>query len=344
MKILLYLIFALCIIVVLFSCKKTTQTYKFNLTNNPNFPSYLFVPVTINNNPYSFLFDTGTELTLIDSFASKTGLNTDKKTFITLQTANSTKISDSVGCAKLNYSIDNFHSKGIFYVLGREQAKIINKVGAEAILGMDKIKQFNWLFNFADSMITFSKDKIELPALPDDKILTLDFYTKPGGGTNMNITLDGQCFQDILFDTGFETFFSFFGKEQSIDIIFNEPDFTAYRIKQGAVIGMDTDTGLVSLIDSIQINDFKMHSIVATKNPKVVTNTIITANFVRRFRMMYFDSKNRKIQLYVSPSDSARYERKDIQEFIKTYLPRIQENNGDTVEIKTSEVEKLIHR
>jgi len=209
---------------------------------------------------------------------------------------------------------------------------------------MNIIQQFNWLFDFADNTATFSKGKIKIPALPDDKILTLDFYTTPNLNTNMNITLNGQSFQNVSFDTGFETFYYFFGKQQSIDIIFTEPDFTAYRGIPGFTLGIDTDTGTVAFIDSIQINDFTMHSVVATLSPKVVTNTIITANFIRRFRMMYFDSMNKRIQLYVSPSDSVRHQRKDIDRIIREFLPRVQKlSNGDTLEIQTSEIEKLIN-
>ena len=49
--------------------------------------------------------------------------------------------------------------------------------------------------------------------------------------------------------------------------------------------------------------------------------------------MMYIDSSNKKIQLFVSPSDSLRSHRKDLQNFMRALVPLLKENDGESIEI-----------
>jgi len=84
------------------------------------------------------------------------------------------------------------------------------------------------------------------------------------------------------------------------------------------------ETGRIQIIDSMQINDFTMQGLLFSEKTDYI-NSYITASFIRRFRMMYFDSTNKKIQLYVSPADSARNYRRDLQNFCRTLLPLLTE-------------------
>ena len=324
---------------MLISCTK--QTITVHLLDSSDLPNQIHIPVTINDRVLRFLFDTGSNITLIDSaLANKIGLDIDGNLFVTIPKIDGTVHQDSIGYAKVRYSIGNSNLKsGLMYFFAQNKAYLDNEllINIGAVLGMDIIHQNNWLFNFTNKTATFSKDKIDIPVLPDDKILILDFYPKPGSGiANMDITIDGQSFQNVLFDTGCEKTLIFSDIKQSIDIIFSEQDYIAYASKlKFSSIGIDIYGQRFILSDSIQINDCTMQGVFAYENKEHV-RTMITANFVRRFRMMYIDSKNKKIQLYVSPSDSARYQRKDIPDFIREMSPHIQGN--DTINVDLSKI------
>jgi len=338
MKILFYFIFTSCILWVLASCNKHVKIYTVNLLDNSDYPNFIHIPVTINDSIYRFMFDTGTSYNVVNSvLAQKIGLSVDSAYSAEISNIYGPVRKDSIAFAKKKYSIGELSINGLLALNGYKglyfnDIEFLQRIGA--IMGMETIHQFNWLFNFADNTVTISKDKIEIPVLQDDKILTFDYYSEPDMIAHIAIKIDGQNFQNILFDTGFDASIFFSRKKQNVDIIFSESDFAAYTNKAIPAIGMDTNNGKAVLIDSIQINNFTMHSLVAAKKPEIGAKTIITANFVRRFRMMYFDSMNKKIQLYVSTSDSARYERKDIQDLIRTTLPHVA--GGDTIDVDLS--------
>jgi len=330
-------VFALLISVfcgILISCSKPEQTCKINLIDDSNYPDCLFVPVTINGTSVRFLFDTGTSHTTMDSLlADKLGVNAVGNWIGPLLTGiDQTKIADSTAYAKVKYVIGNFRFSGDISLGGQKLAKMLPNNGT--ILGMNTIKQVYWLFDFADNTVTISKDKIAIPALTDDKILTLDFYLNSDSITYTDVTIDGQSFQNILFDTGYRTALFASDKKRDIDIIFSESDYIAYTSNlKFSAIEMKIDGKSHIFTDSMQINNCTMRSLIALKAYKGVTQTVITANFIHRFRMMYIDSKNRKIQFYVSPSDSARYQRKDIQDFIREMHKDFQDNGQRNVNL-----------
>jgi hypothetical protein len=272
---------------------------------------------------------------MIDSLlADKIGVNAVGHLFSSITAGiYDTKISDSIAYTKARYVIGNFRFNGDISLGGQKLTEMLQY--SDAILGMNSIQRINWLFNFSDNTVTLSTDRIKIPALPDDKILTLDFYLGSDSATYKDITIDGQSFQDVFFDTGYDAFIFINEKKQGIDIILSESDYIAYRSNLKFLsIGLDIKDRKYILTDSFQINDFTIPSLIGMKADLGISKTVITANFVQRFRMMYVDSKNKKIQLYVSPSDSARYQRKDIQDFIREMSPHVQGN--DTIDVNLS--------
>jgi len=314
------------------------KTYTVNLMESSYRPNALHIPVTINDSIYRFMFDTKSSHNVIDSgLAQKIGLNDDGTFFSNITFTNGTKRSDSIAYVKKRIGIGNFKlnsnlvlngHKGLF---ARDTAHM-QKVGA--IMGMEIIQQYKWLFNFADNTVSFSSNEVTIPALPDGEILTFEMDTVSKRNRIMNLTIGGVTIQDVVFDTGSDFILDLWDRKKNVDIIFSKPDFEIYSGKPRPSTTMHFGENAAYLTDSILINGFTMQGFLAFVNPEY-EQTRITANFVRRFRMMYFDSTNRKIELYVSPSDSIRHHRRDLQNFLReTFLIKSGEGSMDkTIEL-----------
>jgi hypothetical protein len=96
------------------------NTYTVDLLENSFAPTLLRVPVTINENVYSFLFDTGTSYNVIDSvIAQKLELNTDSIHLMRLPKIDGTVRADSIAFAHKKYSIGNLNIiHGLFALNG----------------------------------------------------------------------------------------------------------------------------------------------------------------------------------------------------------------------------------
>jgi len=331
-RILFFIIFLCCIFLVFTVRYKSVRIFEFKFLDSCQ-PDRFYVPVSINGNTYKFLFDTGASRTVIDSaLAEKIGLTVFEKKYIKTTFTEGVAVFDSVGYTSINYAIGNIHSKQTVLLFGQEKSEKISSVDFDATLGMDIIKQFNWLFDFSKGRAIISKSKIDFQTLPDDKILTFDFYyTNSSDNTRMNLSIDGQLFHNALFDTGYRKYFLLSEKSKGIDIKFSEQGLATYSNKPMPAFWINTtDERKAIFIDSMIINGYTMHSMLALDSKDDRYSMIITANFIHRFRMMYIDSKNKKIQLYVSPSDSARHHRRDLQNFSRALKRHSEENQGKT--------------
>ena len=297
-----------------------------DLMTGPNLTK-LYIPVTINDSIYPFLFDAGSSINIIDSgLNEKIGLTKEAIINLEMKEVFGTVRNDSAAYAYKTCAIGNLNVTTPFFLNGYEGLffkSSFNEDMKESLVGLSLMLNFNWLFNFANSTVTasYTNVKILIPDLPDDKILTLDFYTE-SDLTLIDVTMDGMTFKDVLFDTGCEHNALFAEKSKSMDILFSKSDFEELIRNNPELpsLGIQPKTGeTLFIIDSLQINDCTMQGILA-QECKDDVQTIFTAQFVRRFRMMHYDSANRKIQLYVSPSDSARHHRRDLQNLLRAML------------------------
>jgi len=323
-------------VVLLYLKVKPAKTYTVNLMENPEGSGHICIPVTMNDSVHPFVFDTGASFNVIDSGLSrKIGLSADGTHFFEkIKRFTETVRSDSVAFTESKFSVGSLKTTGIFLLNGYkglllDDIELMQRTGA--IMGMETIRNFNWLFNFADNTVTISKGKIKIPALQDDRILTLDFYDE--GITCMNITIDGITIQNVSFDTGHGGAVMLFEKKKNVDIFFSKRDSdTLLANNKHPVLGLSSGSvGETFIIDTMQINDFTMQGLFAFM-PNDYDKAYITANFIRRFRIMYFDSTNKKIHLHVSPSDSTRHHRRDLQNFSRALLKHFEENPGKSSE------------
>ena len=325
--VILYIIYGGIIVssVVLYYYKKPVKIVVVDLSENSE---YIYIPVIMDNGVYSFLFDTAADLNAIDfGLAQKIGISVDTTAFSKITLINKIRY-DTLAFAKKDISIGKMNLNGIFALNGYKglvhyNNELIPRLGA--VMGMGLIQQFNWLFNFDENTATLSKDRITIPTLPDDQILTLDYSNCESGITCIDLIVNGMTIQNVHFDTGLNCSIDIWNKVKSADIVFTKPDFETltndFRGKQQGAVCFDiSDNEKASIIDSLKINNFTMQGILVLEE-KDNFQTLITIHFVRRFRMMYFDSKNSQIHLYVSPADSTRHNRRDLQNFSRALLP-----------------------
>ena len=348
-SILAYIVLGVLISCLLFhSCKKPVKIDTVELAESsiPLSKDFIFIPVSINDSVYRFLFDTGSNSSAIDSvYAKKIGLYADGTSLAKISNMYRT-VEDSVSFARKNISIGQIRTTGIFFLDQYKGLAIENNPGA--IMGMDIGRQYNWLFNFDDNTATLSKNRITIPILPDDQIFTLNFYYNDEfGNTQMNLTMDDVIIQNVVFDTGYSDSWDVWDKEKKIDIVFSESDFEivrsslvknlrCYNSMDFSAMGL----GRSLIIDSLKIDDLIIPGIFAIER-KEKARSAITIHFVRRFRMMYYDSMNKKIELYVSHADSVRYQRIDLQNFVRTIIQHYNENRGDMSTLTTSKLMEL---
>ena len=306
--------------------------------------SYLFIPATINDSVYHpVLFHTGASINYIDSvLAQKVGFNTLAMDLVK-KMKSLPQISDSIALDAKMVSIGDFSKRVAFQLNGYKGFYHINAEymrNAGVIMGMDFIKDYNWLFNFADTTVTISKGQIPIPALPDDQILSLNYHTKRGFAS-VDLLIGDDTIRNVAFNTGLIYPTDIVGKKKYCDIVFSTADCEAIENKPN-IINNDTikskprnttklvihNNGIRTIfIDSIQVNQLEIQGLLAYENPDFV-QTNMTSTFISRFRMMYFDSTNRQIQLYVSPSDSTRHHRRDLQEFIYAITKHFEEDGS----------------
>ena len=328
----------ICGMVLFFNYIKKGKINSLSLEENGS--ERIYIPVTINNRVSSFLFDTGSSHNLIDFGLAQEMELSDNGTFSKNISGFSKKIRyDSVAYAFNEISIGNLNTKDTL-LLNQYKGLFLDSIGLKngigATLGMKTIKNFNWLFNFEENTVTVSKRKITPPTISDDQILTLDFFYSKAGSTYMNLSIGGVTLQNVVFDTGYgEIPFQFAGgREKKIDLAFSNADcelfLSNHKQTYIAIPSNNLEGARAIILDSMLINDFTMQGILALERNDY-DQTYITANFVRRFRMMYFDSTNRKIELYVSPSDSMRHHRRDIQMFIRALSQHGDDGGGTEI-------------
>ena len=316
------LIIVLCIIIVSFTIIIINKVSEKECTvemHEGNDQNLIYIPVNINDSILPFIFDTGATCSLIScELAQKMGLRAEWTEFWEISRYTEKVWYDTIAFTKKNISIGSLKTNGVFALEGYKGYLIDDieyKQKVLTIIGKEIIDRFHWLFNFADNTLTISSKGIATLVMRDDQILTLG-YNSDDTSICMDITIDGVLLKNVEFDTGFSKSIEVLEKAKNFDIFFSKSDFETLTSKNSNLeaVYMPNDLGKAYIIDSLQINDITMQGVLAFVQSDF-TQTYITADFVRRFRMMYFDSTNRKIHLYTSPSDSIRHHRRELQIF-----------------------------
>lgn len=313
----------------------SVKKYTLDLVEG-TYQSHIYIPVKINDTILPFIFDTGATCSIISrELALKTGLSAEWTSFWKISRFSEKVRYDTIAFTNKEISIGMLKTNAIFAIEGYKGYLIDDNDYKQlnfTIIGMDIIDRFYWLFNFEDNTLTISNKGITIHKLQDDQILTLSYHSD-SKSTSMDINIDGELLQNVEFDTGFSVPFEALKKTKNIDIVFSKSDFEALTSKNYDLkaIYMPTNFGRAFIIDSMQLNDITMQGILAFEHNDF-SQTFISVDFIRRFRMMYIDSKNKKIHLYISPSDTTRHNRRDLQIFRRA----VQNYDEDTSDLPSS--------
>jgi len=319
-----------------FTKEPTVETYVLNYIESSDESNFIYIPVTFKDSIYQpFVFNTCSSHNFIDSaFAQKIGFNIKINDFFA-KFRHTPKSQDSIASDFFWMSIENLKTAGVFILNGYKgkyyaDSVYMQNVGG-AVMGMEFIKDYNWLFNFADTTVTISNGQITIPALPDDQILSLNYYTH-GGLTCVDLHFGDDTIRNVEFNTGLMKTVNFGSKKKYCDIIFSTSDLETLDSTPRNIHKLEfySNGNRTILIESLQINKIEMQGLLAYENPEYVQTTI-TSCFIRRFRMMYFDSTNKQIQLYVSPADSTRHHRRDLQNFQQAWRKHLEESGTSTL-------------
>lgn len=292
MKILFY---AVLLSLAFLSCNSTTFT-KCSYEETGNL--CIIIPVTINGKTFKFLFDTGTDETLINSTAaSQLNIKPVNKKLCEINSP-SASIIDTVHYLNSELYIQGMSFSTSALCIDRLNVSFSERTdykGYDGILGNRDIKKKNWLFDIenkcfmlsdiTESLLPFAKEY--------DQVLELkmnDNYT--------NIRLEDSVNQTFLFDTGW-----------GHNIIFNYDDtgytfYADFAFRDSFIADLRNRVNFEDkyiLMKSFGLNDTIMKYLSATKNvSNVIKSNIIAAPFLRRFKYMLYDSKNQKICLFRS--------------------------------------------
>ena len=339
--------FAFIISLVLF-CSCTQKKVEFAYKQDKN--GYFYIPIEINGKEKLFLFDTGCQYTIINyPIMEECGIQLEDSAMITIHTAYSS-IKDMTYYSNICLNIDKMPFNSTVLV-DRYNRVILNDSlydEFDGILGIEDIQKFNWLFNFEKKTTTLSKDPIKLPLVSDDQVLNLEFNNKMKNITYVDVILNEDSVKHtFLFDTGYSNLFYAMnkkGKRNDLNGDFSLiPSFKEYLNK--SIPNCISTSNNTLLIDTINLNNFQLSHLSSLRFENInMTENVITNNFLRRFRLMYYDSTNKRISLYVSPKDINIYkgenEKKIIDAIISAILKQSKgkEGEGFTVAIDSLEI------
>lgn len=285
----------------------------------------IFIPVTINGKTFKFLFDTGTNETLINyKAASQMYMASVNQKLCGLSSIDSFFI-DSVHYLNVELFIQGMSfSKSILCLdkLNADFAKEADYKGYDGILGNRDIKKKNWLFDFKNKSFTLSDTTVELsPSITEyDQVLELkinDIYSN----LHVDVCVEDSVCHTFLFDTGW---YKLIELNHEGDNYKFHSDFALRESFIPRLTDRIHFPRQSVLLQTFKINDMLVKYLFADINlSNIVKENIIAAPFLRRFEYMLYDSKNQKICLYYSEKGygyKGDEEKKIIDIFIKSFL------------------------
>lgn len=306
------------------SCVQKDAKFAYKQLEN----GYYCIPVEINGKEKLFLFDTGCEGTIINYPVMK-------ECGIQLEDSAPQRIHTAYGSTAgiTHYSNIRLSIGGIPFIstvaadnYNRQMIKYTDYDEFDGILGVKDIQKFNWLFNFEQETVTLSVKPISFQTASDDQVLNLDFSKKKKVITYVNLALNDSVEHTFLFDTGcLNTIKTNIKKKQHSELngdFMLLPPLKEY-IKKRIPNCISIDNLL--LIDSLKINNVQLSHLSSQRSDSIIlADNLITNEFLRRFRLMYYDSTNRRICLYVSPQDTTVYRGENEKRIIDAIISAIR--------------------
>lgn len=314
---------------------KVTSTVQIGQLKNR-----ILVPVMINGVPCNFVWDTGSDMSLISkSLTEKCAVVSSGKTQLNALYVRKAQqlmhISEPVQLSVGDHNLDIS-----FFMVDYDFRVDYDSVEIDGLIGQDIISQLQWLFDLENNSLEVSNREI---GVHDKADLTLNITSKEIAENNIIyksagiLSINNSLKVVSFFDTGMNGKMLQSPSESdtyiSTDLLIAIPDSTHYeRITDLISVAAPSsfllgnsdykgkNLGIEAFIaDSIMLNDLPSATFLITpevdkyhKAPVVY----VTANLMRRFGKMYYDPTCSKIEFFKSPSiDSKIYSGKSIREF-----------------------------
>ena len=262
----------------------------------------IFVPVTINGKTFRFLFDTGTNETLINYETAKQldmtsvdhrlcELNSPDTFFVdSVYYLNSELFIQGMSFSKSALCLDKFNISF---------SRSANYEGYDGILGNRDIKKKNWLFDFKNKKVTLSDTMDALsPFINEyDQVLELkinDDYS----ALHVDMCVEDSVCCTFLFDTGWGTLIELNNEKD------NYKFYSDFAFRDSFIVHLSDRIHFPNqavLLQTFKMNDMLFKHLSASVNlSNIIKENVIAVPFLRRFEFMLYDSDNQKICLFYS--------------------------------------------
>jgi predicted aspartyl protease len=263
----------------------------------------IFIPVTIENNQYNFLFDTGAELNIIDpSIMNKLNLK-QLKNGIIANGQDSNKGIQRVQIKSIEIGGVHFNeTAGMIWDM-TPLANLIGCVKIDGIIGNNLMRKVNWQIDYKNKKLKFSNDNENFNFSSDAKKIVMNSGNY--GNVLLNVKINNKI-KKFTFDSGYNGFL----QTGDTSILDNKKYITTIGLTGGNYSGKKDGETYLSYYESITINniEFKSPSLILIKP----NNTSVLGNeFFENFTLT-IDWKNDF--LYLEPQTNIEFSKPEFFE------------------------------
>jgi hypothetical protein len=303
------------LLLALFACQRQGyDIYKVDLISSVDKDIGIYVPVSIGDSVYPFLFDTGTSATtLSNDLVNQLNLTPDTVIYSEHHTDDGT-LKDSLVLSYLSYNIGGliYRDTVVQDKIDISEIDILSPPSLTGVLGNKLLREYNWLINFRDSTVSFSKAKIKVKDKQDDFKLSFDAKWQDQY-ILVDINIHDSIYKNILFDTGiggslkanndkgFTDFIAPIVDLIASDTLFQQirKDFKGFKSFVAMELKIKPKNRLLAVFDQVELNKSRLPALTIIKNiDETVEDSYIPIQFLRKFQQVYYDHVNHKINLY----------------------------------------------
>lgn len=263
----------------------------------------IFIPVTIENNQYNFLFDTGAELNIIDpSIVNNLSLKQLKNGTIG-NGQDSNKGIQRVQIKSIEIGGVHFNeTAGMIWDM-TPLANLIGCVKIDGIIGNNLMRKVNWQIDYKNKKIKISNNTEKFNISSDVKKIVMNSGNY--GNVLLNVKINNKI-KKFTFDSGYNGFL----QTGDTSILNNKKYITTIGLTGGTYSGKKDGETYSSYLESFSINDieFKSPSLLLIKpNNSSVLGNEFYENFI-----LTIDWKNDF--LYIDTQKNIEFKKPDIFE------------------------------
>lgn len=300
----------------------------------------IYIPVEIDGKLYSFLFDTGSAVTvfsdeLVRGLGNRVAVQKkDSIKFLVIAKKDHQSIKYSVYDSTV-LKISDISVNCVF---------VSNKNQNSNILGMDIISRLNWLFNFQDTTVLLSRDTIRFQSdgLSD---LSLEYLSNKGSMV-IPVSLNDSISKYLILDTGW-------GFDPILDTIGNSFNSTDFVIELSVgdpnrvvdelgnigglnYLGAFRNDSKIMIFPDLKIGNVNMEYVTSLfkqapyfeRQEQAGLQGLLSYGFVvNRFSYLKISPKQKKVSLYSNGEEHVTYTRR-VKRFYQYKMKELYRQHG----------------